>query len=54
MLLVRGSQIYRALTTYRQRARPVTPLTDGHAKCPHCGQEVEIAAVLMIPNAASF
>lgn len=45
-------------TEYRdqsqQRARPVTPLTDGHAKCPHCGQEVEIASVLMIPNAASL
>lgn len=45
-------------TAYRdqsqQRARPVTPLTDGHAKYPHCGQEVEIASVLMIPNAASL
>lgn len=45
-------------TEYRdqsqQRARPVTPLTDGHAQCPHCGQEVEIASVLMIPNAASL
>lgn len=38
----------------QQRARPVTPLSDGYAECPRCGQEVEIASVLMIPNAASL